>query len=98
MDQAEALTSANLAIRLGDLAAARNILIRLLRIDRDNTRAWSMLAQISETDRERERCLREILRIHPSHSWARAQLSQLQRERASDDAAASSGVSRTSND
>lgn len=51
------------AIEQGDDAAAREHLVRLLQFDRSNPKYWLWMSAVVETLKEREFCLREVLKL-----------------------------------
>jgi tetratricopeptide (TPR) repeat protein len=51
------------AIEQGDNAAAREHLVRLLQFDRSNPQYWLWMSAVVETLKEREFCLREVLKL-----------------------------------
>ncbi len=51
------------AINKGDDPAARELLVRLLQLDRSNPKYWLWMSAVVETIKEREFCLREVLKL-----------------------------------
>jgi len=51
------------AIEQGENAAAREQLVRLLQFDRSNPQYWLWMSAVVETLKEREFCLREVLKL-----------------------------------
>jgi len=65
------------ALRAGEKGRAKLLFLEALRQDRDNIQAWLWLSGAVETDKERIVCLKEVLRIDPSHSAALRGLEKL---------------------
>jgi tetratricopeptide (TPR) repeat protein len=59
------------AIRQGERSRARDLLTRLIKLDRNQARFWLWMSTVVETERERVFCLKEVLRIDPKHDEAR---------------------------
>jgi tetratricopeptide (TPR) repeat protein len=59
------------AIRQGERSRARDLLTRLIKLDRNQARFWLWMSTVVETGRERVFCLKEVLRIDPKHDDAR---------------------------
>jgi tetratricopeptide (TPR) repeat protein len=59
------------AIRQGERSRARDLLTRLIKLDRNQARFWLWMSTVVETGRERVFCLKEVLRIDPKHDEAR---------------------------
>lgn len=68
MKPEEALFSeAMAAIEKGDDTAAREHLVQLLQLDRTNVKYWLWMSAVVETRKEREFCLREVLKLDPGN-------------------------------
>ena len=65
----------------GHKPEARRILEQIVRQERNNEKAWLWLSGAVETDRERQRCLGQVLRINPNNVDAQTGLEVL-RQRA----------------
>ena len=65
------------AVKSGESAKARELLLRVLKEDDRNEQAWLWLSGVAETDEERRICLENILTINPEHRVARAGLEKL---------------------
>jgi tetratricopeptide (TPR) repeat protein len=59
------------AIRQGERARARDLLTRLIKIDRNQAQYWLWMSTVVETGRERIFCLKEVIRIDPDDEDAR---------------------------
>jgi tetratricopeptide (TPR) repeat protein len=59
------------AIRQGERSRARDLLTRLIKIDRNQAKYWLWMSTVVETGKERIFCLKEVLRIDPQHDEAR---------------------------
>ncbi|NDJ54985.1 MAG: hypothetical protein GYB68_18080 [Chloroflexi bacterium] len=64
--------------REGEKEAAREILIPILKNDRDNIAAWKAMAQVARSRDEAVQCLERALRLDPQDEWAQKHLSRLQ--------------------
>jgi tetratricopeptide (TPR) repeat protein len=58
------------AIRQGERSRARDLLTRLIKIDRNQAEYWLWMSTVVETGRERIFCLKEVLRIDPENDDA----------------------------
>jgi tetratricopeptide (TPR) repeat protein len=65
------LQDAIAAIRRGEYAPARDMLMRLLRTDQNNANYWVWLSAAMETQQERLYCLQTALKIDPSNAAAK---------------------------
>ncbi len=59
------------AAREGDKTRARDLLTRLLRIDKDNPEHWLWMSAVVETRQEQIFCLKNLLRLDPDNRIAR---------------------------
>ncbi len=59
------------AIEKNQRARARDLLTRLLRMDKENPDYWLWLSSVVESDKERVFCLKSVLRIDPNNQSAR---------------------------
>jgi len=71
------------AIKTGDTAAARDLLVHVLQSDARNLQAWLWLSGAVATPGERRYCLEQVLAVDPQHSAARRGLALLPSELAS---------------
>ena len=51
------------AVNEGEIPVARELLVRLLQINRTNPDYWLLMSTVVETKKEREFCLREVLKL-----------------------------------
>jgi len=58
------------AIRNNQRVRARDLLTRLLRVDKENAEYWLWLSSVVETDKERVFCLKSVLRLDPDNQAA----------------------------
>jgi tetratricopeptide (TPR) repeat protein len=58
------------AIESGQLAKARDLLTRLLRVDQGNVNYWLYLSAVVETHKERTFCLENVLKYDPGNKTA----------------------------
>lgn len=65
------LTEAIAAARAGDKARAKDLLTRLLRIDKDYPEHWLWMSAVVETRQEQIYCLENLLRVDPGNPVAR---------------------------
>ena len=65
------------AIKAGESAKARELLMRVLKEDDRNEQAWLWLSGAAETDEERRICLENALTINPKNNVARTGLIKL---------------------
>ena len=63
--------------RAGEKEQARQILIELLRQNRNNFDAWVIIAQVAENDQEAMTCIKQALRLHPDDEGAKRYLEYL---------------------
>ncbi len=66
------------ALKHGDKKTAKHLLISVLKRDPNYAKAWSWLYNVADTDEQRIRCLREVVRINPTIEEARVKLLQLE--------------------
>jgi tetratricopeptide (TPR) repeat protein len=59
------------AVEAGERARARDLFTRLLKIRQDNPEYWLWMSSIVETQRERQYCLNEVIRLDPKNAAAR---------------------------
>jgi Tfp pilus assembly protein PilF len=57
-------------IKEGREAAARQILVDILKKDPKDDQAWFLLATVAKTDEQRQRCLKEALLLNPRNETA----------------------------
>lgn len=67
------------AIRRGDAATGKELLLEILREDPSDDRAWLWMSSVVETDDMRRECLEEALKHNPDNRMARRGLEKLQR-------------------
>jgi len=63
--------------KAGRMNEARKIFITLVKQSPDNERAWGWMYDVSNVDKERIYCLRQMLRINPKNEKAKHLLNQL---------------------
>ena len=73
------LQKAVTAIRAGDKATGKNLLLEVLEIDPENDKAWVWMSAVVDTDELRRECLEEALKYNPNNQTARKGLNKLQR-------------------
>jgi hypothetical protein len=76
-ETARKLQSAYELIKAGKRELAREILMPLMQADPDLGEAWFLLGHAAVDVREKIRCFQQVLRIHPDHQPAQAQLARL---------------------
>ncbi len=69
------------AARQGNRPSARLFFQQVLDADKQNERAWLWMASVAETQEERIRFLKTVLRLNPAHSAARDELERMRRRR-----------------
>ncbi|MCZ7540613.1 MAG: hypothetical protein M5U29_12035 [Anaerolineae bacterium] len=69
------------AARQGNRPNARLFFQQVLDADKHNERAWLWMASVAETQEERIRFLKTVLRINPNNSVAREELERMRRRR-----------------
>ena len=74
------------AARQGNKPNARLFFQQVLDADKHNERAWLWMASVAETQEERIRVLKTLLRINPGNSAARDELERIRRRRESGNA------------
>jgi hypothetical protein len=80
-EEPQKLTQVVAALRQGDNAHARRLIISILKDNPRSEQAWAWACQVATTQEERIHCLRQLLEINPNHDGARRYLEQLQAER-----------------
>ncbi len=65
------------AYKSGNMETAREFLTEAVKLTPQSERAWGYLFNVSTTDQERIRCLRQIIKINPGNSKAASLLEQL---------------------
>lgn len=65
------------AVKAGDKAGGRALLIQAIKETPDSERAWGWLYNAVTTDKERIQCLKQILRINPQNEKANQTLEQM---------------------
>jgi len=78
----ELVNRAITAIKSGDKASGKQLLMQALQVDRNDVNAWLWMSATVESDEQRRRCLEEVLRIQPGHPQATAALARLDPARA----------------
>jgi hypothetical protein len=76
-DERQNLAAAIAALRQGNKAEARHLIISLLRQNPGDEQVWSWAFEVADTPEEQIHCLEQILAINPDHSQARRHLAQL---------------------
>lgn len=71
------LQQALTAIRVGQTAEARTLLVQVVKTNRQNTQAWFLLSYVVETTTQRIECLQRALAIQPDYQPAQNRLSKL---------------------
>jgi hypothetical protein len=66
------------ALKQGDKKTAKQLLISAVKQNPNDANAWAWLYNSVDTDEQRIRCLREVIRINPANEKARAKLQQLE--------------------
>lgn len=59
------------AIENGEKSRARDLLSRLIKVDKNNAQFWLKMSGVVETRKERVFCLKEVLRLDPHNPTAR---------------------------
>jgi tetratricopeptide (TPR) repeat protein len=59
------------AIEAGEKSRARDLLSRLIKVDKNNSQFWLKMSGVVETRKERVFCLKEVLRLDPQNPTAR---------------------------
>jgi len=65
------------AVKAGNKQEARQLLIEALRIAPNDERSWGWFFNVCESDEERLRCIKEILRINPNNEKAKQKYDEL---------------------
>lgn len=68
------------AIKSGDKATGKQLLIEAIKADQRNETAWLWMTQCVGTDEERLKCLQNVLRINPNNETAKRGLTALQQK------------------
>lgn len=58
------------AVEKGEDAAAQELLVRLLQLNRSNPKYWLWMSAVVDTHKDREFCLREVLKLDPGNITA----------------------------
>jgi hypothetical protein len=74
----ELIVQAVMAAKAGDKLKARELLATAIKQNHDNELAWSWMFTVVDSDEQRLRCLKEVLRINPSNLKARQALEKLE--------------------
>ncbi len=74
------LQQAIAAIKSGDKATGKRLLIEALKTDSHNENAWLWMTKVVNSDKERIKCLENALRINPDNEIARRGMNLLQRK------------------
>jgi hypothetical protein len=74
---ANKLSQAVRLVEAGKEAQARRLLADVLQSDPTNDEAWVMMAAVAKTDKLREKCLREALKLNPRNQTAMRALASL---------------------
>jgi hypothetical protein len=74
----EIVMQAVAALKAGNKPKAREYLITAIKQNPNNELAWSWMFSLVDTDEQRTRCLKEVLRINPSNTKARQTLDKLE--------------------
>ncbi len=77
-DERQRLTQVVAALRQGDNAHARRLIISILKDNPRSEQAWAWACQVAVRHDERIHCLKQLLEINPNHDGARRYLEQLQ--------------------
>ena len=75
----KSLQEASDALRAGDGASARQTLVELIRLHRQDELLWWRLSASVEQERQRIYCLKRVLAINPANKEARLELMRLKR-------------------
>lgn len=73
----EILKQALIALKTGQRAEARKLLIQVVKQDKHNEKAWLWLSAAVDTDKERRICLEKVLAINPSNEAAKRGIASL---------------------
>ena len=68
------------AIKAGNKAAGKRLLIEVLKVDRRNEAAWLWMTNVVDDKDERKKCLQNVLKINPQNEAAKRGLALLQQE------------------
>ena len=71
------LNQAVTEIKSGNREKGKNILIQILREDRNNENAWLWMSQCVDTTTDKEKCFRQVLAINPANEHAQKALQEL---------------------
>ena len=71
------LQQAIAAIKVGDKAAGRRLLAKVIRNDPRNEAAWLWMSAVTDSDEQRRACLERVLAINPDNQNARQGLARL---------------------
>ncbi len=77
-DSLHALRRAIAAIKSGDKATGRELLVALIRGDPRNESAWLWMSAVTDSDEQRRACLERVLAINPNNPTAHQGLVKLQ--------------------
>ncbi len=77
----EMVTQAVEIAKSGDKARARDILVGVLKQDRDHLKAWWAIAQVAKNRDEAIFALQQVIRLKPGDEWATGHLRRLQAEK-----------------
>jgi hypothetical protein len=69
------------AVKAGQIQQARRLLDGAIQNNPDDVRAWGWFYDVCENDRERLRCLQEVLRLNPDNEQAQQKYNELVRIR-----------------
>lgn len=65
------------AVKSGESQKARELLLRVLKVDDHHEKAWLWLSAVVDTDEERRTCLENVLAVNPHNNVAQAGLAKL---------------------
>lgn len=65
------------ALKGGRKREGRQLLLEILKEDRNNAQAWLWMSRAVETDRERRECLQNVMEVDPSNERAAMELARL---------------------
>lgn len=68
------------AVRSGDKATGKRLLVQVLKEEPRNQAAWLWMSAVVETDNERRHCLERVLAINPNNETARQGLEALRQK------------------
>ncbi len=77
------LQQAITAIKSGDKATGKQLLIEVIKADPNNETAWLWMTNVVSSDVERIRCLQNVLKINPNNEAAKKGLATIQQRQAS---------------